>query len=349
MPRFGYISPLSNSQLSDSGDPALTREPQNEPDDQEDDDDDDYSTGKALCAFGVIICGLLMFTLPVSKFILAADMLTHFALHYMVAGGALLVGFFLPRWNVRFAVVLTIIGVFLIGFTATHKPEPTEQALADGEKRLKLMTFNTWRRNHDWKSIEKEIRKTDPDIVTLLEFGSEKARLLTSLKRQYPYQLSCLHIHSCHMAILSKHPFLKKQIRTRWRGPPYVMATFGKKLAGLTVFAVHTIRPPHYKAHYRQIGSLSGVVNQVRGLKIVMGDFNSTPFSRTLNTFAKRTRLKRLTDTPSWPAQYGGLPQVAIDHIFVSPKIRQVREHRLGGNAGSDHFPVNTVVAIPTS
>lgn len=326
----------------------MTAAPQSEPQNQPDDDDDDYSTGKALCALGVIICGLLMFTLPVSKLVLAVDMLTHFSLHYMVAGGAFLVGFFLPRWNVSVAVVLTIIGIILIGVTSTNKPKPIEQALVTGEKRLKLMTFNTWLRNRDWKSVEKEIKTADPDIVTLMEFGSEKAKLLKSLKNRYPYQLNCQKVHYCHMAILSKIPFTKKKVRTQWRGPPYIQVTYGKNLAGLTVFAVHTIRPPYYNAHYRQIGSLAGAVNQVKGLKVVMGDFNSTPFSRTLNTFAHRTRLMRLTDTPTWPAHFGGLPQVAIDHIFVSPKIRELAAHRIGDSAGSDHFPVNMVVAIPT-
>ena len=122
---------------------------------------------------------------------------------------------------------------------------------------------------------------------------------------------------------------------------------FGRELGNLTLVAVHTIRPPHYRAHFKQIGALASAINAVKGKKVVMGDFNSTPFSRTLNTFTKRTRLKRLTDTPTWPAQFGGLPQVAIDHIFVSPVLKTLSPHRLGNNSGSDHFPVSVVVAVP--
>lgn len=210
------------------------------------------------------------------------------------------------------------------------------------------MTFNTWLRNQNWKSVAHEIKNQNPDIVALMEFGHEKTPLLKSLKRKYPYQVNCLNVHYCHMAILSKIPFIKKQVRTRWRGPPYMRVKFGKKLGGLSLFAVHTIRPPYFRAHYRQINALARAVNKQAGLKVVMGDFNSTPFSRTLNTFANRTKLTRLTDTPSWPAHIVGLPQVAIDHIFVSPKIRELAPHRLGQNAGSDHFPVSAIVAIPT-
>jgi len=307
----------------------------------------DYNTGKLLCTLGVIACGLLMFTLPLSKVILAADMFTHFSLHYMVAGGACLAGFFMPRWHWQTAVALTLAGMVMIGYTATHKSQATEQVAAAGEQRLKLMTFNTWLQNKNWRAVVNEIISKDPDVVTLLEFGQEKAPLLAALKGRYPYQVNCQKIRSCHMAVLSRYPFVDSKVRTRWRGPPYVRVRFGKKLANLNLFAIHTIRPPHFRAHLRQINAFSAAVNDKKGLKIVMGDFNSTPFSRTLNAFANKTKLKRITSTPSWPALFVNLPQIAIDHIFVSPKIKVLSPHRLGNASGSDHFPVNAIVSIP--
>ena len=315
----------------------------------ETEDEPGYSTGKTLCALGLVVCSLLMFTLPLSKVFLAVDIFTHFALHYMIAGGALLAGFFMPRWHWQTAVVLTIAGVLMIGYTATHKSKAEEVAVTTGEKRLKLMTFNTWLSNHNWRAVANEITRKNPDVVALMEFGREKAALLSALKDRYPYQINCHNVRSCHMAILSRFPFTDSKARTRWKGPPYIRVTFGKQLANLNLFAIHTIRPPHYRAHMKQIGAISTAVNARKGLKIVMGDFNSTPFSRTLNAFANRTKLKRITSTPSWPAHVGGLPQVAIDHIFVSPKIKVLLPHSLGKSSGSDHFPVNVVVSVPAS
>ena len=94
---------------------------------------------------------------------------------------------------------------------------------------------------------------------------------------------------------LSKFAIADKKVQTRWNGPPYIQITFGKELGGLKLFAVHTIRPPYYNAHWRQIVALSKRVDKVKGLKVVMGDFNSTPFSRTLNKFGSYTKLKRIT------------------------------------------------------
>ena len=210
------------------------------------------------------------------------------------------------------------------------------------------MTFNSWLSNDDWQQVVKEVKRQNPDIVALIEFGSEKRQLLKKLKASYPYQTDCLVSRNCHMAVLSKFKFHDSKARMRWRGPPFLQVSFGGKLAGLQLFAVHTIRPPHYRAHFKQISALARTVNEAKGLKIVMGDFNSTPFSYTLKSFENETGLKRLTNTPSWPATYGQLPQVSIDHIFVSKKIRVLQEHYLGNSSGSDHFPVNVVVAVPS-
>ncbi len=332
--------------ISDSGEQLLTDEPSVH-DENLDQDEDDFSTGKALCALGVVIFALLMFTIPLSKVFLAVDMATHFAAHYMVVGGALLIGFFMPKWNIQIAAILAFLGVFLIGYLAVNKPVPVEKPAIANTKRVKLMTFNTLLRNKNWQAIVKEIKRADPDIVTMMEFGQEKAGMLKALKKEYPYQLSCFNQTSCNLTIFSKFRFSDSIIRVRWHGPPYARVTFGKELGNLNLYAVHTIRPPHYRAHYKQIGALSRAINEQDGLKIVMGDFNSTPFSRTLNTFSRRTKLKRLTDTPTWPTAFLKLPQIAIDHIFVSPEIEMLSPPRLGKNAGSDHFPVNTIVAIP--
>jgi len=41
-----------------------------------------------------------------------------------------------------------------------------------GESPLKLMTFNVHLSNTDWNAIANEVERQDPDVVTLIEFGS---------------------------------------------------------------------------------------------------------------------------------------------------------------------------------
>ena len=312
------------------------------------DEEDDLTTGQSLCMLGVIVCGRAMMSLPLSSLYLAFDMATHFALHFMIAGGACLAGFFMPKWNLRTAIVLTIAGVIGIGYVAKQAPYATAKISTPANtKALKLMTYNSWLTNHNWQGIVEEIKAKDPDIVTILEISHEKTKLMDALAKTYPYRVDCREVHYCHAAVLSKFPFAQQKIQTRWNGPPYIHVTYGKELSGLNVFAVHTIRPPYYNAHWRQIVALSKRVEAVKGLRVVMGDFNSTPFSRTLNKFGDYTNLKRITAKPTWPAHVGNLPQVAIDHIFISPEIKVLKKHFLGNSVGSDHFPVNAVVSVP--
>jgi len=319
-------------------------------DNEDGEDEEELSRGKSLCMLGVIVAGLAMMSLPLSYMFLIFDMASHFALHFMVFGGACLAGFFMPKWNLRTAIVLTIVGVVGIGYMAKRAPYAKASITVPAKtKALKLMTFNSWLSNQNWQGVVDEIKEKDPDIITILEISHEKSPLMDALAKKYPYRVDCREVNFCHAALLSKFPFVEKKIQTRWNGPPFIQVKYGKELGGLSVFAVHTIRPPYYNAHWRQIVALSKRVDMVKGLKIVMGDFNSTPFSRTLNKFGSYTKLKRITAKPTWPAHLVGLPQVAIDHIFVSPKIKVLKKHFLGNSVGSDHFPVNAVVGVPVN
>jgi endonuclease/exonuclease/phosphatase (EEP) superfamily protein YafD len=91
---------------------------------------------------------------------------------------------------------------------------------------------------------------------------------------------------------------------------------------------------------------IAKLIEATAGRKLVMGDFNTTPFSRMMAALQDRASLERLTFLPSWPAQWG-LPQIAIDHILVSPGLRLLAPARIGEAAGSDHYPVTALIAVP--
>ena len=114
----------------------------------------------------------------------------------------------------------------------------------------------------------------------------------------------------------------------------------------ITVFGVHTIRFPHSRAQFRQVNILSQLIESTPGHKVVMGDFNATPFSRILQVVQARANLSRLSSLPSWPS-YAGLPQISIDHIFVSPGIIATETEQIGVSSGSDHYPVTMKIAVP--
>lgn len=109
---------------------------------------------------------------------------------------------------------------------------------------------------------------------------------------------------------------------------------------------VHTIRFPHSQAQFRQVSEIASLIEKTPGPRLVMGDFNATPFSRILSTLASKANLQRLTWLPTWPSQ-AGLPQIAIDHIFISPGLKLIESPEIGEPGGSDHYPVAARIAVP--
>ena len=79
--------------------------------------------------------------------------------------------------------------------------------------------------------------------------------------------------------------------------------------------------------------------------KLMMGDFNTTPFSRLPGMIEDGLGLRRVTHLPTWPAN-AGLPQLAIDHIFASKAFRVVGNEQIGQSVGSDHFPILMTLAV---
>jgi endonuclease/exonuclease/phosphatase (EEP) superfamily protein YafD len=194
--------------------------------------------------------------------------------------------------------------------------------------------------------MEKSIRELNPDVMVIVEFGSGKLPLLDRLKADFPYQYTCQTDPPCETALISKYPISDFKARAFWDGPPYISASLGPDWNYLTIFGVHTTRFPHSRAQFTQARAFVKMAEGATGLKIVMGDFNSTSFSRINQTIADGLDLQRLSYLPTWPASQG-FPQLAIDHIFASTDIVAVSGEVIGDNAGSDHYPISIAVSVP--
>lgn len=276
------------------------------------------------------------------------DVFSHFAMHFRILALACVIGFFMPRFRTVTALVLFLAGALALGIwphAVSALPSGPPVAAA-GERALRVMSFNTLFSNKDIAAIGAEIERQDADIVVLLEFGANKRPLFDRLRSRYPHQANCLDKEFCNIVILSKLPLVASESRVGWEGPPFMSAKFGPEAGNLTLLAAHTIRFPHQRAHYTQITALMRYLETVPGNRILAGDFNATPHSLMLRAIERRSNLVRLSGLPTWPARFG-LPQLAIDHIFVSPAFRTIEPQRIGGNAGSDHYPVILAVGVP--
>lgn len=304
--------------------------------------------GRSECLFGLILGLLGLVASRLGNLWIAFDVFSQFTLQFAVIAAAFGIGFIMPRGRLPVAFILLISGLAGIGawpHLASDRARILDTA-RPGEREITVASFNTNYSNHEQDAVRSEIERLDADIVTLIEFGPQLHPMLASLASRYPYRADCLNSDFCNLAILSKFPIAASDTRVDWEGPPVIRAKLGPELGGLTVIATHTIRFPHSRAQFRQVAELSMFVETIPGRKLVMGDFNATPFSRVVSTFAGRTGMTRLTVLPSWPSLIQ-LPQMAIDHIFVSPDIRATESQKIGNAAGSDHYPVSIKLAVP--
>ena len=296
--------------------------------------------GRGLCALG-LAGALFGLALPWATALwLGFDVFSQFTVHFLVLAAACAAGMLMPRGGVPLALGILVAGVLGIGAWARlHLADGAEET-ARPAGQLRVMTFNTWAKNHDIDAIAAEVRRQRPDIVGMMEFVPPKQRLRGMLKPDYPHQADCTDRPYCYLALFSRWPVEKVSARSLWEGPPYLHAVVRTPQGPVHVFVVHTLRFPWLGSQLKQVRAMARTVRRVKGPKIVMGDFNATPFSVMLHTFVRNSGLKRQTWLPTWPSWAAQLPQLAIDHVFISPDIVRTGGPWIGHAAGSDHFPV---------
>ena len=278
------------------------------------------------------------------------DIFNHFIPHIAILVLACLIGLVVPRAGLAAAIAVMALGLVAIGlwphYVSRHGLPASPPAAGDGERIVRLMSFNTDFESDAWRAVADEVARHDPDILVLLEVGRSKRPLLEALEASYPHRADCLAEDYCQNVILSKIPFASSAIGSDWEGPQMVQVTYGPELGGLTVVGAHTMRPPFAERQHEQMMALGAQLAAAGGAQIVAGDFNAAPRSLMLQTLVERGGLELASGLATWPATLG-LPQIALDHVMVSAGLRVFAPVRIGSNAGSDHYPIIADIAVP--
>ncbi len=271
---------------------------------------------------------------------LGFDVLTHFVPHFAFVALAAFLCILYPNARGLLALlVVPALGALAIAGISHWRESPGFTG-PPPSGHLRVMAYNSWLRNDDLAAMEAEIRRNRPDILGVPEFFAGKRPLMTRLRDILPHQADCVDKRHCYLALFSRWPIRKVHAASLWEGPPYIHATVETPNGPVEVFLVHTLRFPWLGSQFRQVRAMARIVKLAKGPTIVMGDFNASPFSIMLHTFARDTGLRRLTWLPTWPANPLPLPQIAIDHVFVSDHWNLAAGPWTGRAAGSDHRSV---------
>ena len=265
----------------------------------------------------------------------------------------------LRRW-VRL-VALAALAVTLSWPIFAHRGEA---AIVTDPARLKVLSSNLWHlaSGHD-RTIE-ALMASDADVIGLIEVTPEWRTAITPLVAKYPYHVDCFDLEPhCQTMLLSKLPIAKPYAGRIWRATPIVAG--GELIWNgrpITVLATHLFRPlarsdesqwgghDPARASYLaerlplsrqagQAGLLAKYLNSLPGDLILMGDFNSVPWSRVQSAFRAKTGLDNQAGWDfTWPSLLPWPLRLPIDHVLARGHLT-VTHFAAGPRTDSDHFP----------
>lgn len=295
------------------------------------------------------------------------DILNHLQLLLFFGTLAALILALIVRMR-RWAVLLAFLGLCASGWTyvpewlSSLSPRP---AVAAGTPTLKLMTHNVFGLNYDMQRMAKAIFAEDPDIVALQEYFPEQMALDGLLKPKYPYSVRCQGGKRANLGLYSKLPFDKEMSAADCPSDAYGKQRTAHIIAGFTlsdgthfsVMTTHMDWPFPIDRQREEFEAAEAAANAIKGPLLVVGDFNSTPYSYAMKRFEAATGLTRETrnlvtypvaiTVPRKVSRSGLLrltPFLPLDQVFERG-ITVTELHR-GADTGSDHLPVVFTFAV---
>jgi endonuclease/exonuclease/phosphatase (EEP) superfamily protein YafD len=309
------------------------------------------SPGRILCLLGMCIAFAGIGMGHLSRYFIYLDVFSHLTLHFGIAAIACGWAYLMPKHRLVSAVAMMLAGMLAIGLWPNVQPRVLEprgiEVVPEGYRKLRVMSFNAWLWNRDQDAIRAQIELQDPDIVFFAEVNRHTRELATSMLDTFPHQFPMMLSHGVHLHIMSRLPLSGETVRGPWKGPVFLRASLGPEWGNLTILGTHTLRAPRVNAQWVQVTTLADYVAGIPSPRLVMGDFNATPYSRMVRTFAARTGLDRRTVMPTWPANNWRLPQLAIDHMFADRELLFPSGVQVGEMAGSDHLPIIARILVP--
>lgn len=304
---------------------------------------------------GIAIAGVLGFLYP------ALDLFNHIQPVLFFGLLALLVAspIFVRFVSVR-ALVMTIAATGLVASAITYIPEfvsgyQPNNASAASTPVYRLMTFNVFGRNEEPESVVTNIATVDPDIVALQEYSPEVRRIIHPLLAQtYPHFQYCAGGQRAFVGLYAKLPFqpldedaCSSSIMSTDRTARIIVRFDVDNAPDFSLATTHNDWPAPVTRQAEQFATLGNALSTVEPPLILVGDFNSTPWSYALRSFVTEAGLVRHTrNLPTFPKLWYYLRDwrptpalLPIDHVMTRGGIA-IHDLRTGEASGSDHLPI---------
>ncbi len=212
-------------------------------------------------------------------------------------------------------------------------------------KGTSILSINLLTNNNQSDKVIKLISDTNPDILVLLEYNSKWEELLMETVSGYEYQIKEVRNDPFGIGFFSKIPSNNNVLKFDQSGIPSVRSDLEINKKKLTILATHP-QPPigkqNFKIRNSHLETIGKNRNEFRPNLIVVGDLNTSSYSKHFRNFIKETNLidsrNGFGELITWPANQR-LVGTTLDHFLVSEKIHVMRRNVLR-YTGSDHLPI---------
>lgn len=277
---------------------------------------------------------------------------------------AALTALLMRRWLALLALLL-----LAAAFAWPALPARGAAAIPLEPGRLIVLSVNLWARapGHD-RTIE-TLLASDADLIGLVEVAPAWRPALAPLLAKYPYRVDCFDRDpECQTMLLSRLPVVTPIAGRVWKATPIVAgAQVLWNGRPITVLATHWFRPllrsdesqwgaedPQRRAYLAerlpvsrqagQAGLFAKYLNRAPRDLIVMGDFNSVPWSRVQRAFRAKTGLDNAAGwVSSWPAFLPWPLRLPIDHVLARGHL-VVTRFEAAPRTESDHLAVRAEI-----
>jgi endonuclease/exonuclease/phosphatase (EEP) superfamily protein YafD len=246
-----------------------------------------------------------------------------------------------------------LIGLFCVAILSANMVTWYLPTGAPHRPLVKILFSNVWETNRNYEPILKLVRSEAPDIAVFVEVNARWRKQLDSLQDIFPYSRDNKRGEVIYSKINLKGTEIVEQ------DPSFIRTLILRNLQlqgkPFTLVATHPSSPANpveFAKRNKHLDNLGLYLEKSPDDLIVVGDFNTTPWSPYYRKFVDRSRLVNTREGlglhPTWttlgvrklPLWSQPLLSVPIDHIFTRAPNVHANSFRTGNDIGSDHLPI---------
>lgn len=246
----------------------------------------------------------------------------------------------------------------ILPFTPVGKKQILRAKQAIPDQTISIMISNVFEDNKNYKGCISEIKKTDADLVLLLETSHEWMEQLREATDAYPYRVEKPIDNTYGMLLYSKLELKDSEVKFLVEDdiPSIHTKVILRNGQIIQLYAVHPT-PPVPGENLRSTErdkELLLIADKALASKIpviVCGDLNDVAWSYTTELFLKTSQLldpRRGRFFLNTFHAHHFFMRFPLDHIFCSTDFKLKKMKRLY-NFDSDHFPILTVLQYEKS